>query len=370
MIKQDNSIEIDEPIVQMKLSNADLLLGKPLEPIKRLQVISPGDFEDLVREWASGYLKQNYIKVKRCGGAGDMGRDVIAYVENDNKQKIIWDNYQCKYYSVPLSPSQIWIELGKLCYYTFNKEFSIPRKYYFVTSKGVSTTLTNLIDKPDLLKKKLIEVWDSKCTNQITNTKKVKLEGKLLEFVNNFDFSIIDDVDPQELIEQHSQTKYFFYRFGGIHKTRSETIKPPTEINAGEVVYVQKLLEAYTDASKKSISNVTELTKYNEYTDHFFRQRKCFYSAESLMRFERDIMPPGTNAFEELKEEVYDGIIDIIDSKFEDGFKRVKEVTKVARTLQTPSYPLINSLKGNDLAGMCHHLVNEKKFNWVGRNND
>lgn len=363
-------LEMDEPEIKVKLSNADLLLGKTIEPIKRLQVISASDFEDLVREWATGYLKEEYSRVKRCGGAGDMGRDVIAYVNEEDKDKIIWDNYQCKHYNSTLAPSKAWIELGKLCYYTFKNEFSVPRKYYFVTPNGVSTSLNNLFDKPDKLRDKLIEEWDDKCKSKITKNEDIELRGEFLEYVSEFDFSIFSEIEPQALIEQHSKTKYFFYRFGGIQKTRPIVSKPPNEIREEEIVYVDKLLEAYGDCCNKEIRNVMDLSFFKEYEDHFFRQRKSFYSAESLMRFERDIMPPGSNAFEDLKEEIYDGVIDTVEVDFPNGFERVKEVTKVARTLQTPSYPLVNSLKNNDLAGMCHHLVNEQRFGWVVKKGD
>ncbi|MCY9590326.1 hypothetical protein PC41400_19230 [Paenibacillus chitinolyticus] len=362
---ENNMIDINEPEVKTKLSNTDLLLGKAIEPIKRLQVISDKDFEDLVREWSCDYLKDKYVKVRRCGAAGDMGRDVIAYVEYEKGKKLVWDNYQCKHYNSPLSPSKIWIELGKLCYYTYKKEYSVPRKYYFVTPKGISTTLSNLIDDPHKLKKQLISEWNDKCRSKITSGANIELTEDLLEYVKNFDFSIIDDIDPQELIEQHSQTKYFYYRFGGIHKTRPEPVNPPENISASELLYVRKLLEAYSDNHKSTIRDTTELSEHYKYNSHFNRQRKCFYSAESLMKFERDTLPPGVNAFEDLKQEVYDGVIDIIESEHTDGFERVKEVCKAARSLNMPSYPLYNSIKGNDLNGLCHHLANEDKISWV-----
>lgn len=361
----ENIFDIDEPILQTKLSNTDLLLGKPIEPINRLQVISDTDFEDLVREWSCGYLKDTYVKVKRCGGAGDMGRDVIAYVNNEKGKNLVWDNYQCKHYNSPLSPSAVWIELGKLCYYTFEKQYPVPRKYYFVTPKGISTKLSNLIDNPDKLKEGLIKEWVNKCQNNITSGKKIELIDDFLTYVENFDFSIINDIDPQELIEQHSKTKYYYYRFGGIHRTRPEAIEPPDKIFPDELLYVKKLLEAYSDHHKSVIQDISHLSAHSNYINHFNRQRKCFYSAESLMKFERDTLPPGVDAFEDLKQEVYDGIIDIVESDHSNGFVRVKEVCKSARNLNMPSYPLYTSIKGNDLNGLCHHLANEDKISWV-----
>ncbi|SFF07254.1 hypothetical protein SAMN05428981_11446 [Bacillus sp. OV194] len=366
MNQEKDILDIDEPEVKIKLSNTDLLLGKTIEPIKRLQVISPDDFEDLVREWSCGYLKDNYAKVRRCGGAGDMGRDVIGYVEYDKRKNLVWDNFQCKHYNSALSPSKVWIELGKLCYYTFIGEYSVPRKYYFVTPNGISTKLSNLIDNPIKLKKQLVSEWNDKCRTKITAGKNIDLVGDLLQYVESFDFTIIDDIDPQKLIEQHAETRYFFYRFGGIHKTRPEPLEPPKNINANEVLYVKKLLEAYSDNHKSIIKDISNLSEHVAYHQHFLRQRKSYYSTDSLMRFERDTLPPGVNAFDDLKQEVYDGIIDTIESKHVDGFERVKEVCRVARSLNTPSYPLHSSIKGNDLVGLCHHLANEDKISWVG----
>jgi hypothetical protein len=301
-----NSVDIIEPLVTRKLTNMDLLIGKPIEPIKRLQVTSADDFEDMVREWATGYLSQKYSKIRRCGGAGDMGRDVIAFENYDNKEPLVWDNYQCKHYNHALSPGDIWLELGKLCYYTFSGEYSVPRAYYFVAPKGVSTSLGNLIDKPVKLKKELISKWSDQCQLKITKKKEIELIDKFAGYVNAFDFSIIKYIDPQELIEQHTKTKYFYYRFGGIHTTRPEPIKPPQTIAPEEISYISKLLEAYSDNYKLSSIDIIELPKHQNYLNHFERQRKSFYSAESLMRFERDTLPPGVDAFQELKDEVHD----------------------------------------------------------------
>lgn len=365
-VDREEELEIPIPVVQKKLTNADLLTGKTIEPIKRLQVISEDDFEDLVCEWATAYLTQKYVKVRRCGGAGDMGRDVVAYAVYDKKEQLVWDNYQCKHYDSALTPSDIWIELGKLCYYTYLGKYTVPRTYYFIAPQGVSTTLGDMIDNPELLRKGLIANWKTKCEAKITKKNRVELQGGFADYVSAFDFSIIDSIEPQELIEKHAETRYFPYRFGGLQKNRPQPVLPPEQIARDELSYITKLLEAYSDNHKVRTIVINELFQYQKYFDHFKRQRKSFYSAESLMRFERDTLPPGVDAFKELKEEVHDGIIDILESEHEDGFKKVKEVCLAARNLNVPSYPLYDSLKGNDLAGICHHLANEDKIKkWV-----
>src|SRR4051812_25011602 len=89
--------------------------GLPVPPIDRLRIMSPGAWTDFVLEWADS-LRTKYTLVERCDGAGDMGRDVIAFEKSDADDP--WDNYQCKFYDHQLAPGDIWVELGKLTYYT------------------------------------------------------------------------------------------------------------------------------------------------------------------------------------------------------------------------------------------------------------
>jgi len=68
--------------------------GLPIPPIERIRIFSAGQWEDFVLEWADS-LRDTYSTVERCGGAGDMGRDIIAFDKTDPS---IWDNFQCKHY--------------------------------------------------------------------------------------------------------------------------------------------------------------------------------------------------------------------------------------------------------------------------------
>ena len=59
--------------------------------------------------------------------------DVIGIVEEDGA---VWDNYQCKHYEKPLTPSDVWVELGKLCYYTMVGEYLASAKVQVRSSQG------------------------------------------------------------------------------------------------------------------------------------------------------------------------------------------------------------------------------------------
>jgi hypothetical protein len=65
-------------------------IGKQIEPIKMIQLMSPDEWEELVEEWVG--LKYDDYKVERLAGAGDMGIDVSAYLTNpkDNPTNYEW----------------------------------------------------------------------------------------------------------------------------------------------------------------------------------------------------------------------------------------------------------------------------------------
>ncbi len=74
---------------------ADIVaLGLPVHPEDRIRLFSAAEWEGFVHEWVDS-LRDDYELIERCGGAGDIGRDVITTVRNGNGA---WDNYQCKHY--------------------------------------------------------------------------------------------------------------------------------------------------------------------------------------------------------------------------------------------------------------------------------
>ncbi|WP_088049274.1 ABC-three component system protein [Virgibacillus dakarensis] len=358
--------EIREPRYTKEVSNKQLLMGNYVTPIDRLKVISEDEFEELIEEWIYGYLMSEYEEVKkidkviRLAGSGDKGRDVVAFEKYTKDGKELWDNYQCKHYNGPLAPSQVWVEFGKVCYYTYKGDYSVPQNYYFVSPQGVGTSLADLLMKPEELKKGLIKNWDRHCLNKISK-EKVELTGDFKNYVEQFNFSIFDSINPGELINQYQQTKYFPFRFGGGLIENPKRIGKPSEIKKDEQLYVRKLYDAYSQRKREKITSLSRLRKYKLLFQHFQRQRTYFYQAESLRVFERDTMPNGLNAFEELKEQVYHGIIDTIYEEYEDGYERVKATTEKAKTLILASDNiLIDFVNVQDRMGICHHLANEK----------
>jgi hypothetical protein len=347
--------------VSATMGNADPLeirSGPHIPPIERIKLFSADQWEATVDEWASNL--PGYALVERAGGAGDMGCDVIATVDPSDPASP-WDNYQCKHYDHPLAPGDIWVELGKLCYYTHLGEYSVPRAYRFVAPRGVGTKLLNLLKKPEKLREGLIANWASKCQGQITTTTEVPLDGALLAHVEGFDFTRVGHLPTPQLIEQHRKTAYFAVRFGLGLPARLTSPLPPANIAAGETRYVAQLLEAYGDNQNTTYAEPDALTKSHQ--RHLIRARESFYCAEALRSFSRDTLPDG--AFENLQDQILDGVIDTAEAEHDCGLTRVNATTSHATNLNLTSSALLGRVEPSDRKGVVHQLANDDRLTWV-----
>jgi hypothetical protein len=82
-----------------------------------------------------------------------------------------------------------------------------------------------------------------------------------------------------------------------------------------------------------------------------------------LNRFSRDHYPPG--AFEDLKQQVFDGVVDTCEKLFSHGFERVCATTDCAANLALGNSDLAPHASVGDKKGICHHLANEDKLDWI-----
>jgi hypothetical protein len=336
--------------------------GIPIPKSLRVSIFSPEDWESFTEEWASS-LEGSYKRVARFGGSGDQGIDVLGFASDKG-----WDgerdNYQCKRYDHSLRPSDIWVEIGKVIYYSFKKEYTLPRKYYFVASQDVGTTLQKLLAKPAKLKAEAKDNWDKYCKDGITTTP-IPLEGELLEWFDKFDFSIFTSKSVVKLIEEHAQTPFHSVRFGGGLPPRPEVITPPDEHDAVESRYIQQLFNAYGHHLGACIKEVSDLSTCSKpkLKDDYLRQRERFYHAESLRNFARDTVPEGT--FEKLQDEIFHGVVEVCDKAHQDGLERMRTTLSHAGAISTSANPLKSVTQVQDQQGICHQLANEDRLTWV-----
>ena len=360
----DGFTDIGPPAAPSTTVTADQVIhGPSIPPQQRILLYSAAEWEGFTEEWAHFTFKDRYVQVQRFTGANDRGIDIAGFADTQKLQGV-WDNYQCKrYLGHAIYPTEAWPEIGKILWYSFNKGYRAPRRYYFVSPHGVGTTLAGHLANAPELKKAVIENWHKHIRKAITETQEVPLEGEFLAYVEAFDFSIFDSKTALQLIEDHRKCAYHALRFGGGLPIRPAAETPPAVIAPLESRYVAQLLEAYADHEKEPVPDVKALKAWPRLEKHFGRQREAFYHAESLRVFARDSVPTGT--FESLQDDIHSGVIDVYEADCADGFERVKQVTQAARQLQLTSNALLSCAKPKDRDGICHQLANEDVFQWT-----
>jgi hypothetical protein len=342
---------------------AHIYAGLPIPKTTRIRQFSPEEWADFLEEWASS-LKDRYASVLQFSGAGDKGIDIAGFLKGTTFDGG-WDNYQCKHYSHALRPSDVWIEIGKVVFYSFNQEYPPPGSYFFVAPRGTGTTLSRLLSQPERLRAEFFENWEQYCRDQLTESGPLELTGPLRTYAEKFDFGIFKSLSITKLIQQHAATPFHAVRFGGGLPPRHSTPAPPGEIQAHESRYVQKLYEVYSEDKQHNLVSLDDLKQFADVEEDFWRQRERFYSAEALRNFARDSVPPGT--FEAVKEEAFHGVIDTCNATHSSGLTRMRETLNRSTMLSFSASPLFSVISAVDKQGMCHQLANEDRLFWMHR---
>ncbi|MGX8679640.1 MAG: ABC-three component system protein [Sphaerochaetaceae bacterium] len=143
----------------------------------------------------------------------------------------------------------------------------------------------------------------------------------------------------------------------------------PEEVEAQELPYVTALMDVYREASEKDDLESDDLGQFPDYKSDFDRNRKRFWSAESVKRRYRDILgPQDPDQFDVLEDEVYFGIVDAYESPYEkpSGLNRLRHVMKQVAILPVTKCRLWHEkhwVGNQEKQGVCHMLVNENKLN-------
>lgn len=341
-------------------SDEHIVAGIPMPKQSRIEKFSDSEWEEFSEEYAYS-LEGSYHKVQRFGGAGDKGLDVACFIK-DHTFDSGWDNYQCKFYNHSLRPGDVWLEFGKVIVYSHRGDYPAPNKYFFVAPQGVGTSLAMLIAKPDELKEEVRKNWADKIATKISTTFDAPLTDELLDYFEAFDFSIFDSISVLDMVASHAKTPFHAVRFGGGLPPRPEVEPPPGLADSKERLYIQQILLAVGDKEKVKVDDAW-LDANDPYKKNLQRQRERFYSAESLRNFSRDNVPPGT--YENLQEDIYQGVVDICEMSYLDGFERMTATVNHSSKLTFEASPLRSVTRLKDKQGVCHQLVNEKKLKWV-----
>lgn len=150
---------------------------------------------------------------------------------------------------------------------------------------------------------------------------------------------------------------------------RPISIIPPEDLKDDEMTYISELLAAYAEHAGVDVIDKDKLGDYPNYKKNFERQRKDYYAAETIRQSARDTLTFCKNdEFLILKEETYDGVIDVCEDDYENGFDRLKSVMKHVTTVQL-NKSLLCKLPGwisnSEKKGVCHMIVDDGDIKWV-----
>lgn len=329
-----------------------------LSPEKHLLHYDDVLWEEFVLEWATT-VSPNYMKVMRAGGANDHGVDVAAFATSHGFEGD-WDCFQCKHYGRALKPSDAYPEILKIVLGTLDGHYVWPRLYKFVAPQGYGISLANLINSPSKLREGLLAL-----VQQETGTYAKSCEDRraeVVEFIENADFSIFGTVELHDLIDQHSRTRWHSARFDSALPARPKPELPSGSPAPHEQRYIEELLRIYEECHGHPFTP-SDAASHPEEASHYTRHRVAFYSAEALRAFARDSVPEGT--FEALKDELFEGVVNTHDRKYDTGRERLSEVGDRACLLALTSNRLLPVVDLRDRVGMCQHLANDGKLSWV-----
>ncbi|MFN5609130.1 MAG: hypothetical protein ACK48E_05175 [Holosporales bacterium] len=221
--------------------------------------------------------------MQRFSGAGDMGVDVAGFAD-DKRLEGKWDNFQCKHYDHAIAPSDVWVEFGKVIWYSFNHHYTVPHRYYFVSPRGAGTKLSRLLSNATKLREELIANWDKHVKKVITNMQEVPLDAALRAYVDGFDFTIFNVKTGLQLVGDHRTTPFHAARFGGGLPQRPLADKPPTAIASSESLYVTQLLGAYGEHTSTIMTDPSAIPQ-PDLKKHFLRQRESPFTKVSVNQF-------------------------------------------------------------------------------------
>ena len=371
--KSDNLLS-RERLSPPKIDLARLAKPSSMSPPELVQNLSPDEFEIFVCEWL--FASERYVQdeIYRLGGAGDKGRDLLARDLEGNLEQ-----FQCKRYKEPLTPTNIYPELGKLCYYAYRGEIETPKTYWLVASHDVGPKLYDLLRNPEDLKAQLLENWTSHCQKKITDECEVELTGDFRDYVERFDFSIVKNKPIMSIIDEHRASSYGYIRFGVDRPEKPKPLTPPERFEKSELVYLNALFEV----CREYISRETPLLRIEKNTDLpqnwdkiIGRQRDYFYSFETIRRAVRDAFTPNSYySVDILYDSIYEIVLEVYEQEYQTGKERLDAVlhcaANAANLQASPLYADLRWITPREQKGICHHLVNEKRLNgWVNADDD
>ena len=208
--------------------------------------------------------------------------------------------------------------------------------------------------------------------NRKNSLLKVYRGGKRYEFYARvFQLALLGEnkvASPEKNKSASDSSIESLHEFDTIVRKKKPESPVPKRIKKTELPYVHQLYAAYKDATGVSVHSPRDLDSIN-YRDHFDRQRKNYYMAETIFRATRDSIGPDENdPFEALKNEMKEGVAETIARPYANAVIKIDSVMEQAARVQISRWidnASFNWIGPGEKKGVCHVLVNEDRLQWV-----
>lgn len=327
-----------------------------------LYAMDEDTYEELVASWAFSCLSGKYEQTYRIGGVGDNGIDILAVISKSNNE---YDIYQCKHYENSLTPSVVYPEVCKILYHIFNGVIPLPKSYFILAPKNLTSGLIRSYTNSNNLKEAIKSNWSSYSKN-IIKGKTIPMNSELSAFIDSLDFSIFKYISPDDFLTRLRENNHLYAQYFGIRKELISRmpITPPDTVQVQESNYINHLVDAYND-SEEAKSITIENVSHSSYAHHFDRARNCFWISESLRKMSEENAPGDTDEFGEFKKDMEYHVADTYEDFFPNALARNKAVIKEATTFSPKADRVISGeISSGEKIGVCYHLSNDNKLIW------
>lgn len=208
--------------------------------------------------------------------------------------------------------------------------------------------------------------------SQKTKLLKIYDDGDMAEFLGRaFLYAVVGDnkiKDAEVKITPIDDDIRNFKELIKKNYKKPERISPPDEIEDHELGYINELYLVYKEETGEDYARPEDLNSQPKLKKNFNRQRKDYYSAETIRRELRDVVNlDESDGFDELKDEMFDGVITTRDKDYDSSYIRLNSVMEHATKV-----PISNNLNNKLLdwvgpgekKGVCHMLVNDGRMTW------
>jgi len=217
-----------------------------------------------------------------------------------------------------------------------------------------------LLGNPAKLRAYAISRWEPVYAKKITTTTEIHLEGKLKEYVFNFEFSRFGWKSIDEVLDDHRKTGFWTQRFGGLLPPPPPG-SVPLQFMPIESRYVRHILDAYEERAGKPFSDHLGLASHPDLVGDLHLHRERFFDAEMFAHTYRDQTEPGT--VESFQSEIHDSVRPVLLKNHNDGVERLSESMQQAGVTQ-PASILAQQAKVRVRQGVCHQLANNDRLHW------